>query len=218
MVAALPEDVRRAVVESYYPRLVAASDAARSRAQGAYAIASGIALALVAAGIFTKVSSAPAVVRWLTVAAVGAWLVAAYMFLRAVGPHGTRGELTETKNASEFVRYVLNAAKQERDEVDLRVHRAYWPTFIAIALTIATVVAVAAVHAPRRASVVALSPAAQQAVQRLCPRAERLVRGRVATSALDSFWVTIRVSARECGHEVELRVPRRDVQAVAFQP
>jgi hypothetical protein len=70
---AIPTVVRDAVVNAYYPRALAVPDAARSRAQAAYTIASAIAAALVAAGVFGNLDQRPELVQGLGVAALVGW-------------------------------------------------------------------------------------------------------------------------------------------------
>jgi hypothetical protein len=77
----LPDDVRKAIVESYYPRTVSAADSARNRAQAAYTVASAIAAALVAAGVASGFSTASETVRIIGLLALAGWITAALMFL-----------------------------------------------------------------------------------------------------------------------------------------
>src|SRR6476620_3952112 len=85
-----------AIIDAYYPLVVSLPEKARSRAQAAYGVASAIAAALVALGIFGKVGERPLAVQVLGLIALCAWLVTALLFMRAVS------QSVETVGVTEF--------------------------------------------------------------------------------------------------------------------
>jgi hypothetical protein len=78
------ESPPREVVAAYWPRALAAADAARARAQAGFTVASAIATGLVAAGIFTNAAERAHAARDIGAAALALWLGAMLLFLRAI--------------------------------------------------------------------------------------------------------------------------------------
>jgi hypothetical protein len=133
--ASIPPAVRDAIVAAYYPRALSSPDAARSRAQAGYTIASAIAAALVAAGVLGDVESQGAVVQALGLSAIILWMTSAWLYMLAVAvPVRLVEGLRLTEDA--FVDTTLSNAKAERDEVDLRQGRARLASFGAVLLTV----------------------------------------------------------------------------------
>ncbi len=214
---AIPTDVRNAVVGAYYPRALAVPDGARSRAQAAYGIASAIAAALVAAGVFGNLDQRPRLVQALGVAALVAWFVAAGLYLVAVSrPFEPAGATQTTVEA--FVREALAAAKIERDKVDWWQKAAGIASGVAAAVTLAALAA-ALVDTPSdsRAATVALTPKALAAVAVACGRTPTSITGSVSPGDLQKEVVILTLDKDVCGKKtIVVAVPRAQVQAVAF--
>jgi hypothetical protein len=78
------ESPPREFIAAYWPRALAAADAARARAQAGFTVASAIATGLVAAGIFTNAADRASAARDIGAAALALWLGTMLLFLRAI--------------------------------------------------------------------------------------------------------------------------------------
>jgi MFS family permease len=214
--AELPDEVRSAVIGSYYPRQIATADSARSRAQAAYTVASGIALAILAAGVFTDIAHQRVLVRYLAAGTVALWLLTAFAFLLAVGGPPPPHQGTDIESESEFVRHVLSTARSERDWVDSRLRLAYWPTAAAMVLTVVTFVAAATSRVSESSARIVLTQRGLGYVAQFCPEAGLRLRGGVDLSSLSDPWVFVRMKPSVCGTESELRLRSQDIAVIAF--
>jgi hypothetical protein len=216
------------VAKAYYPRAVAAADSARSRSQAGYAIASAIAAALVAAGLFGGIDERSAAVKALGVLALAAWLLAGFMFIVAVSerrpdPGESRDpqKLDEHKGALAFVRDVMSDVKSERQNVEDRQRQAVGITALAMLLTVTTIVGVL-IDQPANTSergVFALGPAGRRAIDDACSKKVKTLVGTVDPDHLQEDFVPITVKAGFCrANKATLDVRGNQISAVALTP
>lgn len=215
---AIPTDVRTAVVGAYYPHALAVPDRARSRAQAAYGIASAIAAALVAAGVFGNLDQRSILVQVLGVAALVGWLLASGLYLIAV----SRPFVPATANqasADAFVNAALAAAKAERDKIDHWQNAAGIVSGLAVVVTVATLIA-ALVETPAsdsKAATVALTDKGVAAVTAACRKRPTKISGSVSPSELDKEFVNMTLDAGICGRaKTVVALPRAQIRAVVF--
>jgi len=216
---AIPTDVRDAVVGAYYPRALAIPDAARTRAQAGYAIASAIAAALVAAGVFGGLDERTGVVQALGLAALVAWLTAAGLYQVAVSAPFIEARPTQN-TVQEFVFAALDAARAERERIDRWQERARVVGWIAAGLTVAALVS-ALLHTPSTMSsgTLTLTPVGAQVVGTVCGGRSAKIAGELDPDSLEKEFVTLTVDGTACGgRERVIAVPRSHVLAAAFEP
>jgi hypothetical protein len=90
------------ISSSHWPRALAAADSARARAQSGFTVASAIATALVAAGIFTDITDRANPARWVGAAALSLWLAAMLLFLLAVSTGTTEAATTSAQSNEQW--------------------------------------------------------------------------------------------------------------------
>jgi hypothetical protein len=191
------------VVKAYYPTVVASGDSARTRAQTAYTIASAVATAIVAAGIFGGIDDATCAVKLLGVAALAAWLAAAALFMFAVAGRIDPPVTGDQPDASAFVRAVVGNAKFERSKIGERSANALRMSLVAMAITLVAVIVAWMEPTSSRAvdGTVALSPAGVAHVALLCgARPPNPMAGSFDPSSLTDEIVAIDVDASWCGN------------------
>ena len=213
---AIPTRVRDAVVDAYYPRALGVPDAARARAQAAYGIASAIAAALVAAGVFGHLGERHWIVQVLGIGALCCWLFAAGLFAVAVSAPFYEARPTQP-SAEAFVYAALDAAAEERDAVDWWQGWARTIAALAAAVTVAALIA-ALIRQPdetKRATVV-LKANASAAVRGACGTGTQTLAGQVDPSALEKEFVTVELDPGACGSAKSVAVPRSQIRAVTF--
>jgi MFS family permease len=211
---------RDAVVSAYYPDALKAAETARTRAQTAYTIASAVAAALVAAGIFGDISKEQGWVKDVGFAALLGWLVAAGMFIFAitasVNPvvQGTQGDVDS------FVIGVLQNVAAERKTVTDRQNRAYGATAVAILLTAVTIGGVAFSTAPSRLQAGELLVARREIawLRDLCPDVTSPLKARFDPDKLGSEYLSVTVDSATCSTNgpTDLRLPKAVVGAAAL--
>jgi hypothetical protein len=212
-------EVSKAIMDAYYPRVVALGDAARARAQSAYAIASAVTGVLVVAVITTKAELAGQVVRWAGLLALVLWLLAAAAYIRAVATPVEEPATTAVTTASQLTQAVMTAARKERGEVDGRQRTA---NMLALAALLATVVAFAALlfwpaEASQPRGTLRLSVAGLAAVKAVCPDATRSLPGQVVRSSIGTDFIVVNADSNICGGKpVQILVPKAQVEAVVL--
>jgi hypothetical protein len=214
----VPASVRAAVVDAYYARIMTSSDAARARAQAAYGIASAIAAAVVAAGLFAGVDARPLGVQAVVVAALIAWLGAAFLFLHSVSSPFHIDRQPQSGDDA-FVLAVLDAIRNERTRIDSWQRRAQVVSAIAAVLTVvAFVAALRASGDGSRLATIAVTRAAANELARACGSRPSLLIGKVADANLSGEFINVMLEPGACGpSEVEVAVRRADVIAIAFR-
>jgi hypothetical protein len=205
------------VLKAYYPAALTAADSARRRAQAAYTIASAVAAAIVAAGVFGNVDEARTAVKVLGVCSLVTWLLAAAGYMWAVAGTVTGLESGDQPDGSSFVRAALNNVRAERKSVAFWSLLAQITTLVAIALT-GIAIGIAVFNPPdpeKRVATLILSGRGQVSVERLCGRAGRKVTGTLRTKSLSEIFVAIDVSPRRCPRSAgKVQIRRSDVIGV----
>ena len=206
------EEVRRALVDAYYRRLLDQPEAARRRAQAAYVIASAVAAAVLAAGALGKLEREHEVVQVLGPCVLVAWLVTAGLFLWAVAvPYSA--QLPETvKGFSEFQNTILTTSENERSAIDDRQKWARTAALIASALTVVTVVLALALSGTPAASAdgtqmetaaegtMRLRKQARDDLSKICQsKMPAVVQGEIERSTLADGRVELLLPAGDCG-------------------
>ena len=211
--------VGEAVVSAYYPRLTAAADAARSRAQGAFGIASAI--GLFGAGLLVNLSTVSVWQRLLGAVALSAWLTASALYIRAVAtPISTEATAQPDvkSDVNAFVRAVLTNAAAEREAIDRRQSLATRLAMVAVVLTAVTALSLLLVPRPQEhfEGTVALSTGGIEALAKLCPRRPRTVSGSLDVSSLGSKFLIVKASPGICQEDsVDLRLSSDEVVGIA---
>jgi hypothetical protein len=210
------ESVSNAIIEAYYPRATAAADAARSRAQGAFAITSAIAGSLLGVRLFGDLTILSDLVKRTGSAALLCWLLTAVLYLRAVATP-VRTVRTTLQDRDSFVDAVLDDARAERDVIDRRQTWATRAGLVAMGLTIlAVVMALLRPDAQRLVpATVSLSSAGVATVEQVCASKQKVVEGSVDVASLGSHFVTIKTTPGKCQEStVELRIPSEQVTGI----
>jgi hypothetical protein len=211
--------VRAVVIEAHYARVMAGADAARARAQAAYGIASAIAVALIAAGLFGGVDTRPPGVQALTVAALVAWLTAAALFLHTVSSPFEIG--LEPKNSEEsLAEAVLAGVRDERARIDTWQRRAQLAAAVAALLTVAAFVSALRTDdsQTQETATIALTSTGVARLEGTCGPLPATFLGKVAKADLDGKFVEMTLAPGVCGDtSVDVAVPRSAVLGVAFR-
>jgi hypothetical protein len=221
----LDDDVRKAVIEKYYDRFVGASDAARQRAQAAYAVASAIAAGLVAAGAFGGLDERPLPVKILGPTALAAWLLTAWLFLLAVSvyvrPPKNPDSSDQVKGAFAFVTEIRRRVAHERGVVDCLQQRARRMAAAAGILTVAALILAVFLPAPveQKDGQLKLSPAGMTAVDAICPipLASNVLDASIETATVDDEIVRFELPPGTCGPEATpIEAPQADVDLYSY--
>lgn len=210
------DDAVGAIANAYYPREIASADAARGRAQSAYAIASAIAALLLGAGLLVNLADSPVVVRLLGSVALVAWVGSAFLYLQAVASPIDLGGATAHKGSYNFVNFVLHRIGNERAEIDRRLVLANRVSVVALLLTvIAFIAGLFWVSADEERVTMIVDDDGARLVDQLCGLESNTVDGVVAVEALSQDLVRIDVSAGDCGdRDVTLFLPKSSVVAL----
>jgi hypothetical protein len=216
-------DALKTVVENYYKRGVEAADRERDRAERGYTIASAIAAALVAAGVFGHLDEKSDLVKALGLAALFAWVCAAMLFVWAVS--APTAELAKPAGggwttAGEFMAAVSSQAERDRNEIRRRARTATLTTLVAIAITFAAFsfgVTEKAGPGPQHA-MIGLSLEGRRALVTVCTTGlPTQITGMVDVGSLEENVVAIKLDPNVCSEEaVDVEVPRRYVLAVSL--
>lgn len=211
-----------AIVNAYYPSVLAEPGSVRARAQVAYTVASAIAGALVTAGALSGVSSLHPVVQAFGALAVAAWLVATGLFVHVakgvtVPSPPEAGLLT----ADTFAQHALDATRKEATRIEGRLDAAARATWAALGLTgIAMGGALLVPDPTTTASArVVLSEEGRAAVAAACGEAGGALEGDMDLDSLDDRYAVIEVARGRCqAHRpVVLRVTPRHIVGVASE-
>jgi hypothetical protein len=168
------------------------SEAARSRVQASFAIASAITTLIVAAGLFTGVADRSHTARYLGAAALAAWLVTMFLFLLAAG------------------------AAQETQKVERRAAAVSAAVATVVTITAFVLVTSTGLAVDVDNGVMELSPSGQTAVHGLCRVYRgRLVPGELEVPSLKTDYVVFKIDQGSCltGSTATVKLPRADVVA-----
>jgi hypothetical protein len=226
----IPDEVFKEAVADYYKGVFGLADTARGRSQAAWAIASAIAAALVAAGLIKNLSDADVAVQALASSSIFLWLATGVVFMWALvkplpsSPPTVTGPREAAKVS--FVTSALNFFRDDLNGVQFRQRVALWVTASAAAVTVAAVVVAFTVQKPTPivSATVALSDEGQQTVNALCGATQLdHVSGTLETETLKHDNVVIQVPESECpgidpaktkGSSNLLVIPRKQIVGV----
>jgi Na+/melibiose symporter-like transporter len=214
-----PKDVRDVVVSAYYARVMTSSDTARARAQAAYGIASAIAAAVVAAGLFGNLGERPAGVQVVAVAALIAWLIAAALFLHTVSSPFDIG-LQPQIDEEAFISAALEAIRKERARIDAWQRRAQLASAVAALVTvIAFIAALRTDHAQTQATAtVTVTAAGAATLKAACGRVPAVLIGKASETSLREQFIELTLEPGVCGpSSVDVAIRRSEVLALAFR-
>jgi MFS family permease len=193
--------VDKAVIDAHYPEYVHRATAARTRAQGAYAIAGAVAAAIVAAGVAGDIAAASWQVQALGAAALAAWLITAWLFIQAVAVPVKRSG--GKADPADLVNKVLDDVDCEQKTIEKWLKAASLSTLVALALTFASVVTALAI--PRPSSEVhgrlSLTSEGRSAIEALCGRSPDTVAGSIDPAGLGNAFTVLRLDAGMCGRQ-----------------
>jgi hypothetical protein len=201
------------VREAYWPRALAAADAARTRAQSGFTIASAIATGLIAAGLFANLADRSHWVRYVGGAALALWLTAMLLFLLAVVSGTGVAALAADQAERGFSVGLLKSVERERLRVERRLLAAVVVTSAAVLVTAATAVIDNVGFVDRDEGTLVLTAQGVDALHRDCggPR-WRTRHGSLDVPTLKSDFVLFRLQCGSYGKRA-VRIPRDDVLA-----
>jgi hypothetical protein len=214
-----PIQPQEEVARAYYASVLGAGDAARTRAQVSFTVASAIATALIAGGAFAKIGERPVALQIVALIALALWMVTAYCLFRAVGqpvaPDGRSG-MTQ----SQFFDAVMDNAARDRDAVQSRQQLAHRT---AAAAFLATFIALLGFLVDSRDSsfhgdpaTISLSSDGHRRAAAVCPGLKNPLAASIDTDSLEKRSVELRI--RDCGgRAASLVLPARDVRVVAHR-
>jgi hypothetical protein len=210
---AIPVDpaVLKPFIDAYYTRGLAATDRARDRAEKGYTIASAIAAALVAAGVFTDLPNSDTSVKVLGLTGLFLWLVAAMLFIWVVSVPVRAPKEQDWTTADDFVGGVIADIRYELSALRKRLFGALIATLLATIVTIAAFAVATALPTgsdPEKARI-ALTAKEDTALADLCTAPVGAILGTVDPDNLDEEFVEIKVPAGACNAtETTIRVPK----------
>jgi hypothetical protein len=202
--------VANALAPAFYTKVVESADAARARAQNAYAVASAVAVALIGSAILGNLDQQPSWVQALGAAAVVAWVVVAGLFVVAIAV-GTpkESEPDEVVGADAFVNRIIARAGSELGTIQKRTQRAMIGAAVAVLITVAALGGVVFHPPDLRSGEILVTTAEAHALQHVCPNVTNEISGEIDVASLDSEFVAIEPPASVCaGVSRVLRVDR----------
>lgn len=167
------EDVHKTLVDAYYRRVVDAPEAARRRAQNAYAVTGATAAGVATVGAFSDLEAQHLAVQIVGPLALVAWLATAALYMWAVAsPYDDPREKTIVEGPNAFRDAVMDGAKSERDEIDRRQAIARGAAIAAVVLTlgVALLTLILPAQSAFRDATLRLEPSAVAALSELCER------------------------------------------------
>ena len=170
-----------------------------------------------AAGVFTNLEARPTAVQVLGLVALGAWLLVALLFIRAVAfPVDTRPDPGWT-DAAKFVKGVGEVIRTSIVVRFVSVCRAAIVATITASLLTVGALALATIEpggsAPEKARI-ALTAPADRALKKMCGTAIGEIEGTVNPDNLTHDVVPITLPAGECGGaDTVVRLPKADIVA-----
>jgi hypothetical protein len=209
--------VVKAVAEAYYSRGLAVNDRVREGAQRGYTIASAIAAALVAAGVFAHLSDRPIPVQAFGLVGLLFWLAAAVAFIWVVGmPVSTKRDKGWDTDAK-FVDGVAESTERDLKKLHRRLIVALAATVVATALTIGSLAWATADPGgakPERA-IIALSPKGDAALKSVCSGPIGTIEGTIDPDDLSNDSVPVTLPPGECQKgSIEVRLPKATISVV----
>ncbi len=212
--------VPNAVIPAFYSGIVARADAARTRAQSAYTIASGVAVGLIGTAILGQLDQQPIWVRILGMGSIVAWALVAATFVYAISvPTQTPPKPHTIVGVDAAVNEIIRLATVEKNSVEKRSSMA---RRAAIASTLITLAALGGVifHPPETIpAVVVITSAEVATAQQACPLVTERIQGQVEVSTLNSDFLVVIPNQSLCGGPGDaLRIPSASVVAEEANP
>jgi hypothetical protein len=213
-----PRPAADEIARAYWPRALAAADAARARAQSGFTVASAIATGLVAAGLFTNLADRSHPARYVGAIALMFWLAAMLLFLFAVAsptPPRTADPVGPTSRA-EFVVGLLEPVERERRQVEWRQRLAVSVTGAAVILTAASfTIGTIWLAVDRDRGTLVLTAKGSSALEHVCKPKPLRLHGELDVPTLKADFVVFRIDKGACRatKRSPVRIPRADVIA-----
>ena len=210
------ETVRNAIVAAYYPRLTAAPDSVRTRAQAAYAVSSTLAAALVGAGLLTSLSGTSWLLKSLGLAALVTWLLTAGLYASAVGSRVPDVPQSSATDANLFVHEVLAAARKEKGIIEKRLKRANLAAVAAAILTASTFFAALTTQGrnARFEATIVLNPTATRMLSAQCGLQISTLTGAVSLKSPDTAFVDVEPVHTSCPKLGHLLISRAAIVSI----
>ncbi|MCZ7417943.1 hypothetical protein O7605_08960 [Verrucosispora sp. WMMA2121] len=207
--------VQEAVVHAYYPDRVRTASGARTRAQAGQSVVTVFAGALVATFTLTSLANAPQLTRAGGCVAVGLWLLAAVLYVRAiatsvpVGPEAAPA----ARDARSLIEEVLKRADREALQIDRRQSMANIVSVLALVATVFTFTTALLMEQPdkSRRGVLILGAEGQGLLATLCNAPLERLEGDIDVTTLGGQYVAITVPRCGTDGQVTLRIPRSAV-------
>ncbi|WP_369258662.1 hypothetical protein [Streptomyces sp. R35] len=219
------DSVVTSVSETYYSQLVQAVSVARGRAQAAQSTVTLFAGGLMAALSVTALADRPAATRWMGIASVALWLLAALFYLRAVASPVPENEPWGRKVTSrqELLNRVITKVRDEAKAIDKRQRLANWAAAAAVALSVLTFAQTVLTDPVRETAegAIVVDPSYAPSLRALCSKESAnsgRVEGNIVKDSLNTSFVEIEPARGVC--EVQgttLLLPRGKVRAVRWQ-
>jgi hypothetical protein len=211
---AISDQLHDRLFEAFFSETLKADTAARENADRAFAVASAVAAALVAAGVVIDIRSRSWWVQAAGVAALALWLAAAYAFIRAVS-HSTYPVGATKVGNDQWGNLTIEQALTTRREVYDKLRAAgQWSGAAGLVTLIALVLALVDRHDETRHATLTLHRDGAAGLRLLCPDASAL-EGTVKLSSLDNEFVRITLPPGTCGTGSHtLRIDRSDVVGI----
>jgi hypothetical protein len=207
--------VINAVVDSFYPDAVRVGSQARLRAQAAQSVATVFAAGVVASLTLTDIKHQLPVVRIASCIAILGWVVAAFLYMRAVGrPVLPDSQLRGVDDGDRLVQIVLDRAKAERDRVDKWQGGANLASVLALVMTALAFAGAAWLPDAKdmKPAAVTLAPDQQRLLPSGCSSLAPVVEGTIDANSLDKDFVDFTLN---CGKtKQQLRLPKKDLKGI----
>jgi hypothetical protein len=139
-------EAQREIGKSYHSAILGTATAIRDRGQAGFAIASAVAGGIATAGALTHIEKRPTSVQVFGVLALGAWLLAAWMYLQVVAGHVHLGyEPVKEGNEADAAKLALREALDTKWYLEWRLDIAILLTGAALLMSlVAVIIALAA--------------------------------------------------------------------------
>ena len=224
--AAAPPDVV-AAANAYYAREINKPEAARSRAQAGFGIASAAAVILITAGVVTKFQTLPIWVLVIGLATLLLWFATAATFLWAVSAPITNPPADlfpeGQQEAATFVELAVVGANWHAKRINDRLRWAVSAAAVAAVLTLLSLVLVVTISpTDPRTEVADLSLASKafRTVSRICPASVvapppyNVILGAIDPNDTSDDVISLRLNSSECHGPSSIDVPRSEVRAI----
>jgi hypothetical protein len=215
---AYSQQVRDAIIAAYYPRLTAAPDSVRTRAQAAYAVSSTVAAAIVGAGLIVNLSEVPGYLKILGLVSFMVWLVTAGLYVTAVGSRVADVPPGSVTGPDQLVDAALKAARAEKEIIERRLRRANIAAMAAAMLTAATFAVTVVVEARSNTAFgrLVVETNGARILSRECGNTISTLFGEISLKSLNAPFVEVMPTRASCPLLRQVLIPRNLVLAVEY--